>query len=65
MISFGSPEQALMAAAITELGKSYGFPVYNNTGLTDSKMIDAQFGIECAATLTFGALSRADIFGHL
>jgi trimethylamine--corrinoid protein Co-methyltransferase len=65
MISFGSPEQALLAAAMTQLGKSYGFPVYNNTGLSDSKALDAQFGIESAATLVFGAMAGADIFGHL
>lgn len=65
MISFGSPEQALMAAAMTQVGKFYGFPVYNNTGMSDSKCVDAQYGIESAATLAFGALAGGDIFGHL
>jgi trimethylamine--corrinoid protein Co-methyltransferase len=65
MISFGSPEQGLMAAAITQLAKSYGFPVYNNTGMTDSKIPDAQSGIEKAATLMLGIMSGGDIFGHL
>lgn len=65
MISFGSPEQALMAAGMTQLGKYYGFPVYNNTGMSDSKCIDAQYGIEAAGTLAFGLLSGGDIFGHL
>lgn len=51
MISFGSPEQGLMAAAITQLARSYGFPVYNNTDMTDSKIPDAQSGVEKAATL--------------
>jgi trimethylamine--corrinoid protein Co-methyltransferase len=65
MISFGSPEQGLMAAAITQLARSYGFPVYNNTGMTDSKISDAQSGIEKAATLMLGIQSGGDIFGHL
>ena len=65
MISFGSPEQGLMAAAITQLARSYGFPVYNNTGMTDSKIPDAQSGVEKAATLMLGLLSGGDIFGHL
>jgi len=65
MISFGSPEQGLTAAAITQLARSYGFPVYNNTGMTDSKIPDAQPGFEKAATLMFGILSGCDIFGHL
>ncbi|MBM3710365.1 MAG: hypothetical protein FJW61_08100, partial [Actinobacteria bacterium] len=43
----------------------YGFPVYNNTGMTDSKIPDAQSGIEKAATLMMGILSGGDIFGHL
>lgn len=64
MISFGSPEQGLMAAAITQLAKSYGFPVYNNTGLCDSKLPDAQSGIEKAATLLLGMMSGGDILGH-
>jgi trimethylamine--corrinoid protein Co-methyltransferase len=64
-ISFGSPEQALMAAALTQCGKAYGLPVYSNTGLSDSKAVDAQYGAESAATLTLGALARSDIFGHL
>lgn len=65
MITFGSPEQGLMAAAITQLAKSYGFPVYNNTGMCDAKLPDAQSGIEKTATLLFGMMSGGDIFGHL
>ena len=64
-ISFGSAEQAIMSAALIQLGRYYGFPVYSNTGLTDSNLIDAQYGIEAPATLSFGSLSRSDIFGHL
>ena len=65
MISFGSPEQGLMAAAITQIARSYELPVYNNTAMTDSKIPDAQSGIERAATLMMGILSGGDIFGHL
>ncbi len=64
-ISFGSPEQGLMAAAITELAKSYGFPVGINVGLTDSKLLDVQNGLERGMTLLLGALAGADIFGHM
>ncbi len=62
--SFGSPEQALMAVAMVQMGRFYGFPVYINVGLTDSKTLDAQAGIEKAATLVLGALAGADTFGH-
>lgn len=63
-ISFGSPEQILMAIAMTQMGKFYGFPVYINVGLTDSKVPDAQAGLEKGASLLLGALSGADTFGH-
>ncbi len=62
---FSGPEQALMAVAMTQMGKYYGLPVYINVGLTDSKIVDAQAGIEVGITLVLGALSGADIFGHL
>ena len=64
-ISFGSPEQGLMAVAIAELAKSYGFPVGVNVGLTDSKLPDSQNGLERGMTLLLGALAGADIFGHM
>ena len=62
--SFGSPEQALMAVAMTQLGGFYGWPVYINVGLTDAKLLDAQAGMEKAATLVLGALAGAELFGH-
>jgi trimethylamine--corrinoid protein Co-methyltransferase len=62
---FGGPEQALMAVAMTQMGKYYGLPVYINVGLTDSKTVDAQAGLEVGTTLACGVLAGADIFGHL
>jgi len=62
---FAGPEQALMAVAMTQLGKHYGLPVYINVGLTDSKLPDGQAGLEAGITLVCGALAGADIFGHL
>jgi trimethylamine--corrinoid protein Co-methyltransferase len=62
---FGGPEQALFGVAMTQMGKSYGLPVYINVGLTDSKRPDAQAGLECGVTLALGAAAGADIFGHM
>jgi len=62
---FAGPEQALMAVAMAQMGKRYGLPVYINVGLTDSKVPDAQAGMEAGITLVCGALAGADIFGHL
>ena len=54
-----------MAVAMTQMGKHYGLPVYINVGLTDSKLPDAQAGLEAGMTLLWGAQAGADIFGHL
>ncbi len=62
--SFGSPEQGVMAVAMVQIARSYGFPVYINVGLTDAKLLDAQAGAEKAATLLLGVLAGADTFGH-
>jgi trimethylamine--corrinoid protein Co-methyltransferase len=64
-ISFGSPEQGLMAVAMTQIAHHYGLPVYVNVGLSDSKCVDAQSGLERGMTLLMGALAGADTFGHM
>ena len=65
IISFGSPEQGLMAVAMSELGKHYGLPVYVNTNLTDARKQDAQAGVlEKMASLLLGLLAGADLLGH-
>jgi trimethylamine--corrinoid protein Co-methyltransferase len=64
-IVFGGPEQALFGVAMTELGRSYGLPVYVNVGLTDAKRPDAQAGLESGVTLAMAAAAGADIFGHM
>jgi trimethylamine--corrinoid protein Co-methyltransferase len=62
---FAGPEQAIFGTAMTQLGKSFGLPVYINVGLTDSKIPDAQAGLESGVTLMLGAAAGADIFGHM
>ncbi len=62
---FAGPEQGMMAVAMTEMGKHYSLPVYINVGLTDSKCLDGQSGLEIGTTLMMGMLAGADIFGHL
>jgi len=64
-ISFGSPEQALMAVAMVQIGRSYGFSVHVNTGLTDSNVPDAQAGLEKGCSMLISALAGAEMFGHL
>jgi trimethylamine--corrinoid protein Co-methyltransferase len=64
IISFGSPEQGLLAVAMAEMGKHYGLPVYVNTNLTDARRPDAQAGMEKMASLLLGLLAGADLLGH-
>jgi trimethylamine--corrinoid protein Co-methyltransferase len=54
-----------MAVAMIQIGKSYGFPVHVNTGLTDSNVPDMQAGIEKCASILASALAGAELFGHL
>ncbi|MGE5532219.1 MAG: trimethylamine methyltransferase family protein [Bacteroidota bacterium] len=62
---FSGPEQAIFGVAMTQMGKHYGLPVYINVGLTDSKRVDAQAGLEAGISLALGAAAGADIFGHM
>ena len=64
-IVFSGPEQALMAVGMAQMSQLYGLPSYINVGLTDSKIPDAQAGLEAGITLACGAMSGADVFGHL
>jgi len=64
-IIFGGPEQVIFSVAMSQMGKYYNFPVYINAGLTDSKTIDAQAGLESGVTLGVGSLTEADIYGHM
>lgn len=64
-ISFGSPEQGLMAVAMAQMAQHYGLPSYINVGIGDSKLVDVQSGLERGMTLLMGALAGADTFGHM
>ncbi len=61
---YGSPEQGLLAASLTQVIKSYGLPAYANAGYGDSKVPDAQAGLEKGMTLLLSALAGADSFAH-
>jgi trimethylamine--corrinoid protein Co-methyltransferase len=62
MIAAG-PEQSLLTIAMTQIGNYYGLPVYVDVGISDSKIQDAQAGMEAGITLACGAMAGADIFG--
>ncbi len=60
----GAPEFALMHAAVAQLGQFYNLPVYNSSGLADSKVPDIQAGYEKGMTSLAAALAGANYIHH-
>lgn len=64
-MSFGSPEQGLLAVGLIQVARSYGFKAVGvNLGLSDSNSFDCQSGFEKGVTLFQGIQAGADILGH-
>ncbi|MBN2072835.1 MAG: trimethylamine methyltransferase family protein [Actinobacteria bacterium] len=65
-MSFGSPEQSLLAVSLAQVARSYGFcSIGLNEGLSDSNLIDdAQSGFERGISLLNGIYAKADILAH-
>jgi trimethylamine--corrinoid protein Co-methyltransferase len=61
IVSYGAPEWPLGMAACTDLGRYYGLPVWGVSGATDSKVVDAQAGIEATVTIMTAFLSRCNL----
>jgi trimethylamine--corrinoid protein Co-methyltransferase len=62
--SGGSPEFALMNAAAAQLAHHLGLPVYNSSGLSDSKVPDIQAGYEKGISSVTAALAGANFIHH-
>ncbi|MFQ5857696.1 MAG: trimethylamine methyltransferase family protein [Anaerolineae bacterium] len=61
IVSYGSPEWPLGMAACTDLGCWYDLPVWGAAGATDSKVVDAQAGIEATVTVMTAFLTRCNL----
>jgi trimethylamine--corrinoid protein Co-methyltransferase len=61
IVSYGAPEWPLGMAAWTDIGRYYGLPVWGAAGATDSKVVDAQAGIEATVTVMAAFLSRCNL----
>ena len=55
--SVGAVETTLIISGYAQVGKSLHFPTHAYLGATDSKLVDAQAGIESATSAAFGVLS--------
>jgi trimethylamine--corrinoid protein Co-methyltransferase len=61
IVSYGSPEWSLGMAAWTELARFYNLPVWGYGGATDSKVVDAQAGVEATFSIHNALLSRCTL----
>jgi len=57
----GSIENIMVACASSQIAKHYRLPSHAYLGLSDSKMIDAQSGIETSFGIILGALARINV----
>jgi trimethylamine--corrinoid protein Co-methyltransferase len=58
IVSYGSPEWSLGMGAWAELARYYNLPVWGYGGATDSKVVDAQAGLEATFSIMNAYLSR-------
>lgn len=59
--AYGSPEMCLNTAAAAELAYYLNLPFMGTAGSTESKMLDAQAGMEISAQILMSALSGAGL----
>jgi trimethylamine--corrinoid protein Co-methyltransferase len=61
VISYGAPEWSLSMAALADMSRFYGLPVWGTGGATDSKIVDAQAGLEAMQSIYTAFLSRCTL----
>ncbi|MFO7625124.1 MAG: trimethylamine methyltransferase family protein [Anaerolineales bacterium] len=61
IVSYGSPEWSLGMGAWCELARYYNLPVWGYGGATDSKVVDAQAGIEATFSIMNAFLTRCTL----
>jgi trimethylamine--corrinoid protein Co-methyltransferase len=57
----GAIETMMIDSAYSQIGKSLGLPTHAYTGLSDSKCVDAQAGLETGMGAVLGALSGINV----
>lgn len=58
--AYGAPELSLLSAALTEMAKYCGLPMFSTAGCTDSKTMDLQAAIEATLSIHTATLSGAN-----
>jgi trimethylamine--corrinoid protein Co-methyltransferase len=60
IVSYGAPEWPLGMAAWCDLARWYGLPSWGAAGATDSKVVDAQAGVEATVSIMSAFLTRCN-----
>ena len=61
IVSYGAPEWPTGMAAYCDLARHYGLPTWGAAGATDSKVVDAQAGIEASVSIMTAFLTRCNL----
>jgi len=61
IVSYGAPEWPTGMAAWTDIARYYDLPVWGAAGATDSKVVDAQAGIEAAISIMAAFLTCCNL----
>jgi trimethylamine--corrinoid protein Co-methyltransferase len=61
IVSYGSPEWAMGMPAWADMSRYYNLPVWGFAGATDSKVVDAQAGIEATVTIMTAFMARTNL----
>lgn len=61
IVSYGAPEWSLGMMACADLARFYDLPVWGYGGATDSKVVDAQAGVEITLSIMSAYLTRSTL----
>jgi len=61
IVAYGAPEWPMGMAAWSDIARYYDLPIWGAAGATDSKLVDAQAGIEATATIMTAFLTRCNL----
>ncbi len=61
IFSYGAPELNMINAALADMAHFYGLPFFCIAGASDSKILDAQAGLEYAMSIYLATLNRCNI----
>jgi len=61
IVAYGAPEWPTGMAAWSDIARYYDLPIWGAAGATDSKLVDAQAGIEATATIMTAFLTRCNL----